>query len=381
MEYDHNKEHYMMGRDYLINIGYEDNDIYIPSVGITYSDIERAYKNFRNMHYNDDFKPFIDYDEESGKISYQNMDTTYPNIDCEYNLYHFTGEPDLRTLSDGKYWEVKKFYKKENEIFFEKEQFVFLTENLDSNIIIFSNNNEFVGVLQSKELLNEDCKYKIKVNHTYVYHIGYRLVSEVLNVEYKKVESKLKKGYYYLYNKEFKNIMAKAYIFNVKKNKWFFRLNRKQEADTYICIGLSFDRKNVEHVWIIPNINETKNLSSLIVHNTQDSLSEYNKYEVDSKPYNKMLKKINKEEKKDKKDYKKLIKKEKRKLHNLIKKEENSEKKKNIEKKEAILNELSHLESLRLKELAFEIDFDKYKGITKELKKLDKEQFILSDYS
>lgn len=149
-----------------------------------------------------------------------------------------------------------------------------------------------------------------------------------------------------------------------------------------MCLGLSFNRKIVEHVWIISNVDKTKNLDKLIVYNTCDSLSKYNKYEVDSGIYNKELKKINVKEMKSVKHFEKQIKKEKRKLVNLNKKEKQKERnKEKIEKeKEEVLIELGRLESLRIIELSHEIDIDKYKGITKEPKKLDKEQFTLNNY-
>lgn len=384
LDYDKNKEHFRMGIEYLISIGYKDDEIYIPTARVTNSDIERKHKNFRDMLYNDDFVVVINLDKD-GEVIYSNMDITYPNIDCKYNFYHFAGEPDLKTLKDNKYWEVKKFYSKENEIIFEREQVVFLTENLDSNIIIFSNDSKFVDVLQSKELLSEDCKYKIKIRPVNMNGLGIKLVRKVLDIEKEIIEMETYKNNIDLYTKKFKNIKVRTKIFNVKQNKWSFLFSNKKEVNTYICIGLSSDGKSVEHVWIIPNEGEVRGLSSLNMYNTCDSLFENSKYEVDSKQYNKTLNKINaKIRKEDKIDYEENIKKEKRKLHNLVKKEQqekNSKKKKKIvEKKEIILSELSILESSRLRKEARRMNFDKYKGIIKESKKLDKEQFILNNF-
>jgi len=116
-----NLKHYMMGIEYLIDIGYHPNDILFTTIGVTFS-----------------------------------------NIDYKDMWYHITGEPDLFTISDDKYWEIKKFTKIKNSIYFNEAQIKFLNENLNSNIIIFSRYKKFVAVIQYNDLINKNCKYKIK---------------------------------------------------------------------------------------------------------------------------------------------------------------------------------------------------------------------------
>ena len=90
-----------------------------------------------------------------------------------------------------------------------------------------------------------------------------------------------------MYNKKYGKIDVKTRLKQVNYNKWQFDFKAKKEANSYICIGLSSNRKNVEHVWIVPNINNIKNLIVLTIINTHYSLSVHKHWEVDSKPYDK----------------------------------------------------------------------------------------------
>jgi hypothetical protein len=91
-----------------------------------------------------------------------------------------------------------------------------------------------------------------------------------------------------LYNEQYGKIDVKTSKFSIK-NMWTFNFNKKQDADTYICIGLSSDRKNVLHVWIVPNEGQIKNLTGLGISNKHVSLLNNSKWEVDSKPYDDAL--------------------------------------------------------------------------------------------
>lgn len=123
IEYDHNKNHYKMGIDYLIELGYEPDDIYIPNANVTRVDIERRHKNFIDMFWGDSVIR-VELNKK-GEVLYPDINTTYYDIDYKYNFYHFRGEPDLRTLSDGKYWEIKKFYKKRMKLFLVRNKLYF----------------------------------------------------------------------------------------------------------------------------------------------------------------------------------------------------------------------------------------------------------------
>ena len=67
---------------------------------------------------------------------------------------------------------------------------------------------------------------------------------------------------------------------------WSFVFKKKQEADTYICIGFSSNRKNVEHVWIVPNVGKIKDLTSFNINCKNASLLNNSKWEVNVRSYN-----------------------------------------------------------------------------------------------
>ena len=92
-----------------------------------------------------------------------------------------------------------------------------------------------------------------------------------------------------LYHKDYSKIDVKTSLLSNSKNShWKFNLFAKKEVDTYICVGLSFDRNIVEHVWIVPNEGEIRNLNGLVIYNAHVSLSGRSKWEVVVKPYNDM---------------------------------------------------------------------------------------------
>ena len=75
---------------------------------------------------------------------------------------HVDGEPDLFTINDSKYWEIKKLGKTKNVILFSTKQIDFLSKHQNSNIIIFSKDRKFIIDIKYKTLINNDCKYIIK---------------------------------------------------------------------------------------------------------------------------------------------------------------------------------------------------------------------------
>lgn len=88
-----------------------------------------------------------------------------------------------------------------------------------------------------------------------------------------------------LYHDEYGKIDVKTSSLNYEYNNWGFGFFAKKDADTYICIGLSYGNKYVQHVWIIPNINDVKNKIGLNIKDTSRSLSNREHWEVLSKPY------------------------------------------------------------------------------------------------
>jgi len=89
-----------------------------------------------------------------------------------------------------------------------------------------------------------------------------------------------------MYNDKYGKIDVKTRLFNLNQDRWNFKLNKKDKCDTYICVGLSSNRKHVVHVLIIPNIIKHNNLKSIGISNSLDSLIKRRHLEVDAKPYN-----------------------------------------------------------------------------------------------
>lgn len=91
-----------------------------------------------------------------------------------------------------------------------------------------------------------------------------------------------------IYHDKYGKIDVKTALFSSKNNRWGFLFDAKKVVDTYICIGLSLDRKKVEHVWIIPNEDEIRNLQTLNVTNSYRGLYNRKHWEINTKPYNDM---------------------------------------------------------------------------------------------
>lgn len=118
---------------------------------------------------------------------------------------------------------------------------------------------------------------------------GEILVAKVLNINKDKDCNRISCGYKFdLKHDDYKKIDVKTCLLYDNYNSWIFKLKRKKDADTYICLGFDSDRKNILHVWIVPNEDKIRNLVSLNIKNTYCSLTNRSKWEIDSKPYNDM---------------------------------------------------------------------------------------------
>lgn len=91
-----------------------------------------------------------------------------------------------------------------------------------------------------------------------------------------------------MYNKEYGRIDVKTSLLSYNYNRWTFNLTNIKEVKTYICIGLTSDRKFVKHVWIVPNESKIKHIQSLQIYDGYRSLFNKKHWEVDIKPYNDM---------------------------------------------------------------------------------------------
>lgn len=89
-----------------------------------------------------------------------------------------------------------------------------------------------------------------------------------------------------LIHNKFGKIDVKTSSLDYKYHVWDFPFRAKKEADIYICIGLSSNRKNVEHVWFVPNTGKIRNSIGITISDTLRSLHNRKKYEVNNKPYN-----------------------------------------------------------------------------------------------
>ena len=119
--------------------------------------------------------------------------------------------------------------------------------------------------------------------------IGEILVAKVLNIGKEHDCNRISCHYKFdLIHEKYGKIDVKTSKLSIG-NAWRFVFRAKKEANSYICIGLSLDRKNVLHVWIIPNKGEIRNLIGLGISNKHVSLLNNNKWEIDAKPYNDAL--------------------------------------------------------------------------------------------
>ena len=89
-----------------------------------------------------------------------------------------------------------------------------------------------------------------------------------------------------LMHDKFGKIDVKTSLFRYNYNTWNFPFRGKKDADIYICIGLSSNRKNVEHVWFVLNTGKIRNSTGITISNTLRSLHNRKKYEVNNKSYN-----------------------------------------------------------------------------------------------
>ena len=120
---------------------------------------------------------------------------------------------------------------------------------------------------------------------------GEILVVKVLNIGKEHDCNRITCGYKVdLIHKEYGKIDVKTVKLIYEYNNWSFKFNAKKEAHTYICIGLNSEGKNVEHVWVVPNKDYIRDLTTLTVYDTHRSLFNRKHYEVDVKPYNNMWK-------------------------------------------------------------------------------------------
>lgn len=69
-------------------------------------------------------------------------------------------------------------------------------------------------------------------------------------------------------------------------NKWSFHTHNKIDCDTYICLGYSQNRKDIEIVLIIPNDGLICNIAKIRIYKTTFGTYKYGEFKVDPKPYN-----------------------------------------------------------------------------------------------
>ena len=91
-----------------------------------------------------------------------------------------------------------------------------------------------------------------------------------------------------LYHKKYGWLEVKTSLYSYDYTCWHFNFDPEKDIDTYICIGLSSDRKIVEHVWIVPNTDEIRNQISISITNSYYGLNQRKRWEINAKPYNDM---------------------------------------------------------------------------------------------
>jgi len=125
--------------------------------------------------------------------------------------------------------------------------------------------------------------------------IGQRIVAKTLGLDLEH-DCNCSQGFgseYDLYDvNKYKYINVKASTLG-NDNAWHFTLKNKYIPDTYIMLGFSSDKSDIEHVWITKStdklIYDNKNSIykiSITIRNTDYSLKRAESWEVDCKSYN-----------------------------------------------------------------------------------------------
>lgn len=116
--------------------------------------------------------------------------------------------------------------------------------------------------------------------------VGEILVAKTLEIANEYDCNRISCGYSFdMYHKDYGKIDVKTSRLSYEYARWYFNFPNKPEIKTFVCVGLSSDRKIVEHVWVVPNKGKTINKPSLQINNTCRSLLKYSKWKVDIKPY------------------------------------------------------------------------------------------------
>jgi len=96
--------------------------------------------------------------------------------------------------------------------------------------------------------------------------------------------NKISCGYFFdMYNEKYGKIDVKTSVLN---SLWTFKFRTKKVANTYICLGMSSDTKQIEHVWNVPNEGKFRDLTTFSISNGNLALRNHEKWEVNTKIYN-----------------------------------------------------------------------------------------------
>ena len=124
--------------------------------------------------------------------------------------------------------------------------------------------------------------------------IGQRVVAKTLGLDL-EYDCNCSEGFnhpYDLYDKKLGYINVKARILK-NNNSWVFKLIQKEMPDTYILLGFSKDKSNIEHVWVTePEDDLTfdekkfKYKQDISITNSEKGLKRAEPWEVDVEPYN-----------------------------------------------------------------------------------------------
>lgn len=132
-------------------------------------------------------------------------------------------------------------------------------------------------------------------------NVGFKLIGKIIVMKHLHLKNKMCKinNSYDFINKKFgkvyvKSATEKEYIKNV--NKYTFSIYSKNNVDTFILLGFSKDREEINHVWIVPSNAElfknkkNKNGKTFIIKNDEKGLEKLKEFEVNGKPYNRIYK-------------------------------------------------------------------------------------------